>query len=188
VIEGVICRADVDVPDVAAAVDGEKVALTPLGSERGLRVTAPAKGAVRLTETVETTVEPGATLSELGAAATAKPPLRGTVTVRERATDDWILLLPPVTVSADVPERVVFVVVTVNVDVAAPTVEDRVSDGGEKFAVAPLGSPLTVNGTEPVNPLVPVAVTVYLADWPCCTDWLAGLTPSVSVGFGDDAA
>lgn len=63
--------------------------------------------------------------------------------------------LVPVIVNGKLPVGVVLAVVTVKVE--EPEV---VTDAGLKLAVAPVGSPLTLRFTVPVNPLVGVTVTV----------------------------
>ena len=63
------------------------------------------------------------------------------------------LPLVPVIVNGKLPAGVVVLDVTVNVEDP-----DVVTDAGLKLAVAPVGSPLTLNVTVPVNP--PDGVTV----------------------------
>ena len=65
------------------------------------------------------------------------------------------LPLVPVMVSVDVPAAVVLAVVTVSVEVPLP-----LSVAGEKLAVAPVGNPLALRVTVPVNPLSAPTVTV----------------------------
>ena len=64
------------------------------------------------------------------------------------------LPLVPVMVSVDVPVAVVLAVVTVSVEVPLP-----LSWPGEKLAVAPVGNPLALRVTVPVNPLSAPTVT-----------------------------
>jgi hypothetical protein len=63
--------------------------------------------------------------------------------------------LAPVTVSEEVAPGVDTVVATVIVELPAPVIV-----AGLKLAVAPVGKPLTVGVTVPLNPLIAVVVTV----------------------------
>lgn len=65
----------------------------------------------------------------------------------------WRLPLVPVMVNVNVP----LVLLVTTVIVVEPGV---LTVGGLKLAVAPLGSPLTLKLTGPVNPFVGVTVTV----------------------------
>ena len=73
--------------------------------------------------------------------------------------------LTPVIVNVDVPADVLPVVVTVSVELPVP-----VTDGGEKLAVAPVGKPLTLNVTTPVNPFTAATLVVYVVELPTTTD------------------
>jgi hypothetical protein len=63
--------------------------------------------------------------------------------------------LVPVIVSVELPVGVLPVVVTVSVEVPDPLTE-----AGENDGVAPLGRPLTLRLTEPVNPFRAPTLTV----------------------------
>jgi hypothetical protein len=88
--------------------------------------------------------------------------------------------LVPEIVSEDDPAGVVLAVATVNNDVAPVP---GLTLAGEKTAVAPLGSPLALSDTDPVNPFAAARVTVKFAVWPCWIDWLVGDTPRENVGL-----
>ena len=61
-------------------------------------------------------------------------------------------------------------------------VPDPVTDVGLNVPVAPVGKPLTVNPTTPVNPPVAVTVGVYVVLPPCVTLCDAGDEVSVKLG------
>ncbi len=65
------------------------------------------------------------------------------------------------------------VLVAVNVTVLVPVVET-----GEKAALTPVGNPVALKATLPVNPPVGVTVIVLVAVPPCPTETLAGLAAS----------
>jgi len=68
----------------------------------------------------------------------------------------WIRLpLVPVMVSVELPIGVLAAVVTVRVEVPDP-----VTVAGEKLALAPLGSPLALSVTVPLNPFCAPTVVV----------------------------
>jgi hypothetical protein len=75
-----------------------------------------------------------------------------------------------VVVKVNVPVGVFEAVATVRVEFP-----DAVTEAGLYDAVAPAGSPLALNATVPVKPLVGVTVTVYVVLAPCVTVWLEGL-------------
>jgi len=85
----------------------------------------------------------------------------------------------PVTVSVDVAAGVVVLVVTVIVEV--PLVVTVV---GLKLAEAPVGRPLALNVTVPVNPSSAPIVTVYVVELPAVTVCVPGEAPMVKSGTG----
>ena len=93
------------------------------------------------------------TVGDAGVAETVKSGGRFTVsvTVAVRVTPPLV----PVIVRVAGPTGVVCAVVTVSVAVPAPAMDD-----GANVAVAPAGSPLTLNATESVNPFRAVVDTV----------------------------
>ena len=76
-------------------------------------------------------------------------------TTREVVVECVRLPLVPVMVSVDVPAAVVLAVVTVSVEVPLPLIV-----GGEKLGVAPVGNPLALRVTVPLNPLSAPTLTV----------------------------
>jgi len=83
--------------------------------------------------------------------------------------------LTPVTVTVAVP--IVAVLDAVKVRVLVPVVE-----AGLKAAVTPVGSPLAVRATAPVNPPEGATVIVLLPVPPCATVTLAGLADNEKLG------
>ena len=55
---------------------------------------------------------------------------------------------------------------------------EPLTDAGLKLAVAPLGSPLALSITAPVNPFCAVTDTVYVVLLPAVTVWVAGAAAS----------
>jgi len=79
--------------------------------------------------------------------------------------------LVPVIVTVNVPLGPLREVLTENVELPEP-----VTLVGENEPVAPLGNPLLLNATFPVNPLMADTVTVKLVERPCRTDLELGET------------
>jgi hypothetical protein len=101
----------------------------------------------------------------------ALPTIKDTVAV-------WLRLpLAPVMVNVKLPEAVELIVDTVRVDDPDPLTED-----GLKLPVAPLGSPLMLNDTVPLNPFKADAEIVKLAPLPATTDCDAGVAESEKSG------
>jgi hypothetical protein len=73
-------------------------------------------------------------------------------------------------VNVDAPAGVLPMVVTVNVEFPAP-----VTVAGEKLAVAPVGSPLALSVTTPVNPFSAAMLAVYVVALPTVTVRVPGL-------------
>ena len=73
-------------------------------------------------------------------------------------------------VKVDVPAGELPMVVTVNVEFPAPT-----TVAGEKLAVAPVGNPLALNVTTPVNPFSAAMLAVYVVALPTVTVRVPGL-------------
>src|SRR5580700_11210764 len=88
--------------------------------------------------------------------------------------------LVPVIVKVGLPVGVLLVVVTVSVEVPDP-----LTDEGENDGVAPLGSPLALRLTAPLNPLIAPTFTVYVVLLPAFTVCVLGVTDIVKSGFGD---
>jgi hypothetical protein len=73
-------------------------------------------------------------------------------------------------------------VVTVNVEFPAP-----VTVAGEKLAVAPVGNPLALSVTTPVNPFSAAMLAVYVVALPTVTVRVPGL-PEIVKSAGDGGA
>ena len=85
-------------------------------------------------------------------------------------------------VQVDVPAGLLPRVVTVNVEFPAP-----VTATGEKLAVAPVGNPLALNVTTPVNPFSAPMLAVYVVALPTVTVRVPGLPEIVKSGGGGGA-
>jgi hypothetical protein len=96
---------------------------------------------------------PGVTVCDEGEAEIEKS--AAAETTREVVVECMRLPLVPVRVSVEVPMGVVLTVVTVSVEVPLPLIV-----AGEKLAVAPVGNPLALRVTVPVNPFSARTVTV----------------------------
>jgi hypothetical protein len=96
---------------------------------------------------------PGVTVCDDGEAEIEKS--AAAETTREVVVECVRLPLVPVRVSVEVPAGVVPAVVTVSVEVPLPLIV-----AGEKLAVAPVGNPLALRVTVPVNPFSAPTVTV----------------------------
>ena len=96
---------------------------------------------------------PGVTVCDEGEAEMEKS--EAVETTRVLVVECVRLPLVPVMVSVDVPAAVVLAVVTVSVEVPLPLIV-----AGEKLGVAPVGNPVALRVTVPVNPLSAPTVTV----------------------------
>jgi hypothetical protein len=104
---------------------------------------------------------------ELITGVTVTPPVPPAVVTVRAIVVVWLRLpLVPVTVTVAVP---VAVLDAVKVRVLVPVV-----DAGLKLAVTPVGRPLALSATDPVNPFDGVTMMVLLLLAPCVTDRLAG--------------
>ena len=77
------------------------------------------------------------------------------MTTKVTVTECVRLPLVPVIVIVELPAGVELPVLTVNAVVAGPFTET-----GLKAAVAPAGNPLATNETVPLNPAIPLTITV----------------------------
>ena len=98
---------------------------------------------------------PGATVTLVGVTARVKFGLAAAVTTSVTVVVCVMDPLVPLIVSVELPVAVVEATVTVIVEVPEP-----VTEVGENAAVAPVGNPLAVKATEPVNPFTAVTVAV----------------------------
>ena len=85
----------------------------------------------------------------------------------------------PVTVSVEVAAGVVVPVVTVIVELPLAVIVV-----GLKLAEAPVGNPLALSVTVPVNPFRAPMVTVYVVELPAVTVCVEGETPTEKSGTG----
>ncbi|WP_203590462.1 hypothetical protein [Streptomyces sp. SID13031] len=142
---------------------------------------------VRASCTLYTAVEPAAIVTEAGVVLIVKELDKGRFTVRPAETVPFTVPLTPLTVIVLDAIGVLDVVLTVSVDVPVPP-GVSVTEDELKAADAPLGKPLAVSVTLPVNPPVEVIATVYVAALPRVMDWLAGEIPRVIPGLAGCAA
>src|SRR5438093_13024358 len=133
--------------------DGANVAVAPAGSPLTLSATELVKPFSAVVDTVNAVLAPRITVDEAGVADNVKS--GGGFTVSVTVAVRVSVPLVPVIVMVAAPIGVVDVVVTVSVAAPAPAMDD-----GANVAVAPAGSPLTLNATEPVNPFSAVVDTV----------------------------
>jgi hypothetical protein len=155
-VAGVVICSDAEFPVVGFGV---KVAVAPEGRPPSTaNVTEPGKF-VRVSWIVNTAVEPGAMVTEAGVAFIDKALDKGALTVRPAEIEPLTLPLVPLTVMVLDATGVLDVVLMVRV--VLPVVpEVRVTVDGLKDADAPLGKPLAVRVTVPLNPPVEVIATV----------------------------
>jgi hypothetical protein len=132
------------------------VAVAPDGAPLTLSATAPLKPFNAPTFTVEVALLPAVIVMEAGDADTVKSGGCCTgLTVNDTAAVCNRAPLVPVMVSVEVLWPMELPVLMVIVVVPEP-----VTVGGVKLGVAPLGKPLTLGVTVPLNPLLGVTVTV----------------------------
>jgi hypothetical protein len=157
----VVVIVSVDVPDVVTEV-GLNDAVAPVGSPLALRFTVPVNPFNAPIVAVYVVDPPAVTVCELGDAEIVKSGAALTTSV----TVVLCVRVPlvPVTVNVELPAGVLPVVVIVSVDVP-----DVVTEAGLNDAVAPVGSPLALRFTVPVNPFNAPIVAVYVVDPPAVT-------------------
>jgi hypothetical protein len=140
-------------PPGAAIVPGFKLTVAPVGAPVADRLIELLKPPLTVVVTVEVPWFPCTTLTDAGEAETVK--LGAAVTTRVTVVVLRTCPLLPVIASGYVPTGVEELVVMLSV------VELEVFKvGGLNVPVAPMGSPLTLKSTVPVNPLPGVSVTM----------------------------
>jgi hypothetical protein len=140
------------------------VAVTPAGAPLTLSATAPLNPFTTPTLTVELPLLPAFTVSEVGLADTVKSGCCTGFTCSVTLAL-WVRLpLVPVTVSVYVPAAVVLAVETLNVEEPEPLTEVGLNE-----VVTPVGTPLTLSATLPLNPLSAPTLTVELVPPPTVT-------------------
>jgi hypothetical protein len=167
---------NVSVAAVPVVDAGLKLAVTPLGKPLAVNATLPAKPPV-LEMAMEVLPEAPRLIERLaGVVASEKSGCVTSETVKAIVVAAVTEPDVPVMVMFDVPSVAVLEAVSVNVELL-PVVE-----AGLKLAVTPLGSPLAVNATLPVNPLVRAMLMVAVALALRVTFTLAGVALSVKPG------
>jgi hypothetical protein len=170
----VVVTVNVAVP-APVTVPGEKLAVAPAGNPLALSVTTPANPFNEPTLAVYVVALPTITVCVPGLADIVKSGGGGCVFTTKLTVVVCVKLpLVPVIVNVDVPTGVLPVVVTVNVAVPAP-----VTVPGEKLAVAPVGNPLALSVTTPVNPFNAPMLAVYVVALPTLTVCVLGLADIV---------
>src|SRR5579859_5102423 len=130
-------------------------AVTPDGAPLTLSATAPLKPFTTPTLTVEVPLLPAFTVSEVGLAETVKSGGCTGLICRVTFAECVRLPLVPVMVSVYVPATAELLVDTLRVDEPEPLTAVGFSE-----AVTPVGTPLTLSATLPLNPLSAPTVAV----------------------------
>jgi hypothetical protein len=154
---------------------GLNEAVTPLGIPAAVNATLPVNPPMSVTLMVSVPLLPCVTDNEEAEALRLKPVVTLALTVRAMVVVAFVLPLVPVIVTVDEP--VVAVLLAVSVSKL-----ELVEDVGLNEAVTPLGRPLAVNVTLPVNPFSGVTVTVSVALLPCVTESVEAERDSVKLG------
>jgi len=176
---GLALKVKTLVPEPGAArLDGEKLAVTPLGTPLAVIATVELNAAAPVTVKVTVADVPCMMLAEVALSVRVKPGRGVTVTCIEVV---WVTPPPfAVMVMDRVPNATVRPAVRVSVLVPEP---GGVRIDGEKLAVIPPGRPLTLKATVALKLLVPFTVTVTAVFPPCAR--LAGpLVLTVNPGGG----
>jgi len=142
-------------------VGGEKLAVAPVGNPLALSVTTPVNPFSAAMLAVYVVALPTVTVRVPGLPEIVKYAGGGAFSTKLTVVVCVTLPLMPLSVNVEVPTGVLPVVVTVNVEFPAP-----ITVAGEKLAVAPVGNPLALNVTTPVNPFSAAMLAVYVAALP----------------------
>jgi len=153
---------------------GVNVAVTPAGKPPMLKATLPVKPPLRVAVIVLVAVPPCRTETLPGFANSAK--FGGLLTTVSAIGVVW-MSEPLVPVIVTVAGPTAAVTEAVNVTTLVPVVE-----AGLNTAVTPVGKPLAVKATVPVNPFRVATVMVLVAVPPCKTETLAGMAKSEKFG------
>jgi hypothetical protein len=168
----------VSVEDPAPVTDvGENDAVAPVGSPLvTLKLTAPPNPFSTPRFTVYVVLPPAATVCVPGVADIVKS---GANTVKATVAV-WVTApLVPVIVSVGLPAGVLPAVVIVKIELPG-----ALREAGANVAVAPVGRPLALRLTDPVNPLMAPTLTVYVVLPPALTVWVLGVADTVKSGLG----
>src|SRR5262245_55877900 len=162
---------------VPVVEDGLKLAITPVGNPVALIATLLAKPPVRVIVIALVPLAPWLIVRLVGLVESEKSGVAGAFTVR--LIDVVRVKPPPVPVTITVAGPVAAVVEAARVRVVlVPVVEV-----GLKLAVTPLGRPLALKATLPVNPFKRVTVMVLVPLAPRLTVKLEGLDESEKSGL-----
>jgi hypothetical protein len=167
-------NVEVTLPSAAGVTElGENDAVTPEGNPETLRATADAKLLMLAIFTEPEPAAPCAIDRLLGESDSEKDAVPVPVTVSAMVVLAERLPLVPVMVTVDEPTVAELLALSVNTLVP-------VVGSVPKVAVTPLGRPLAVSVTLPVNPLAGLTVMVLVPDAPCAMDRLPGESDSVN--------
>jgi hypothetical protein len=171
----------VSVEDPAPVTDvGENDAVAPVGSPLvTLKLTAPPNPFSTPRFTVYVVLPPAATVCVPGVADIVKS---GANTVKATVAVCVTAPLVPVIVSVGLPAGVFPAVIIVKIELPG-----ALREAGANVAVAPVGRPLALRLTDPVNPLMAPTLTVYVVLPPALTVWVLGVANTVKSGLGDPA-
>lgn len=158
---------------------GLKEAVTPLGIPVAVKVTLPVKPPVSVTVMVSVPLLPCLTDREDAEGARVKPITGLVLTVRATVVLAVVLPEVPVMVTVTGPPTV-----AVLLAVSVRTLE-LVEDVGLNEAVTPLGTPVAVKATLPVNPSTSVTVMESVALLPWVTESEDAEGASVKPGVDD---
>jgi hypothetical protein len=174
----VIVDVPAGVPDVVVKVNvldpdpdtelGLKLPLTPAGNPDTARLTVSLNPFTADSVTLKLVFSPAVTVCDSGVMLIPKS-AGGDVPVPPVMVSEAVVLwfkdpAVPVTVMAIPPAAAPLLVITVNV-----VEPDPVTVVGLKLPATPEGSPVVAKFTGPLNPLLPVTVTVYVALPPAAT-------------------
>jgi hypothetical protein len=150
---GTLCWVDTVSTEVPETVrdEGVNAAVARLGKPLTVNPTAPEKPAPRVTVTVYVVDAPREIVRTKGVADSVKSPLTTSATLTLRLSGPLV----PAIVNVYAPSGVAALVATLSV-----VEPDPVSEAGLNEAVAPEGSPVTLNFTVPLNPDAGVSVVV----------------------------
>src|SRR5580693_7365364 len=168
----------VSVEDPAPVTDvGENDAVAPVGSPLvTLKLTAPPNPFSTPRFTVYVVLPPAATVCVPGVADIVKS---GANTVKATVAVCVTAPLVPVIVSVGLPAGVFPAVIIVKIELPG-----ALREAGANVAVAPVGRPLALRLTDPVNPLMAPTLTVYVVLPPALTVWVLGVADTVKSGLG----
>ena len=142
---------------------GLNEAVTPLGIPAAVNVTLPVNPPTSVTVMVSVPLLPCLTVREDADGDRVKPVVTLALTVSAIVVLAFVLPEVPVTVMVKAPVVAVLLAVSVRTLEVAEEV-------GLNEAVTPLGIPVAVNATLPLNPFTSVTLIVSVALLPCATD------------------